>query len=176
MQNSLAWRGSVDENAFKSIAGNVNQVNIASSDAFFYKSGRFNRKRDIQRQLYTKSVEKAKHSRPWLTADFIFNGNGEYKIGTPFGGVIHLGMQNCYSRAKVTFTGAVETPHYILGVTAPEYFDEYLRQAPALSPVLDTENGQLIGPTGEMGTTSYMRQVKRTKSINLLCCGTRFCR
>ncbi len=134
MQNSLAWRGSVDENAFKSIAGNVNQVNIASSDAFFYKSGRFNRKRDIQRQLYTKSVEKAKHSRPWLTADFIFNGNGEYKIGTPFGGVIHLGMQNCYSRAKVTFTGAVETPHYILGSYRTRILRRVSSSGSALSP------------------------------------------
>ncbi len=160
MQNSLAWRGSVDENAFKSIAGNVNQVNIASSDAFFTKADVLTAN-GIFSGSYIQSQWKRQNTRaPWLTADFIFNGNGEYKIGTPFGGVIHLGMQNCYSRAKVTFTGAVETPHYILGVTAPEYFDEYLRQAPGVIAVLDTENGQLIGPTGEMGTTSYMRQVK----------------
>lgn len=83
---------------------------------------------------------------PWIHATFTFSKNGTYTLGTPFGGIMHIAMNNCYSQVKTTFTGAVETPHYILGVTTPEYYDTYLRNAPGVVGVLDTENGQLVGP------------------------------
>ena len=102
-----------------------------------------------------------------MLAEFTFNKDGEYEIGTPMGGIMHLDPKNCYSAVKTTIRGAVETPHYILGSTTPEYFDTYLRNAPGVVGVLDTENGQLISPTGVMGTTTYMRGVK-TEEIDKL--------
>ena len=160
LQNSLAWRGEANNGVFNSITGGYNKVTATTADAYFTKAdvltanGRFD-------CVTNQSQWKSQDTRaPWVNSMFALNGNGEYSIGSAFGGVLHIYPQNCYSRVKVTITGAVETPHYILGVTTPEYFDEYLRQAPGVIAVLDTENGQLIGPTGQMGTNAYMRQVK----------------
>lgn len=87
---------------------------------------------------------------PFMTKTFKFSENKEYKIGTPFGGGMHINVQGTKSAVKLTISGAVETPHYILGVTTPEYFETYLRNAPGLISCLDTENGQLIGPSEQM--------------------------
>ncbi len=169
LQNSLAWRGGANDNVFNSVAGSLSQVKAPTSvDAFFTKADVLTATGNFVGNVSNQSQWNRQNNRaPWVNASFNLNGNGEYKIGTAFGGVLHINMGNCYSHAKVTITGAVETPHYILGVTTPEYFDEYLRQAPGVIAVLDTENGQLIGPTGEMGTTGYMRQVK-TEEVDKL--------
>lgn len=163
VQDSLAWRGGADNNAFNALTGGLNQVTSIDGD----KQQRFFTKADVLvangqlDKVSNQSQWDRQNSRlPWLHAEFTFTENKEYTIGTPFGGAIEIGMENCYSRAKTTFTGAVEMPHYVLGQTTPEYFDEYLRDAPGVIAILDTENGQLIGPTGEMGTAGMMRQVK----------------
>lgn len=163
VQDSLAWRGGADNSAFNEITGGINNVTALDAD----KSQRYFTKADVLvannrlDKVTVQSQWNRQNARlPWLHADFTFTENREYTIGTPFGGLIEISMDNCYSRVKTTFTGAVETPHYILGQTTPEYFDEYLREAPGVIAVLDTENGQLIGPTGETGTSGYMRQVK----------------
>ena len=173
-QNSLAWRGSVNDSAFNAIAGSLGEVKAAPSDAFFIKAdvltahGDFYTYNHGDSTPFLQSQWKRQNARaPWITAEFVFNGNGEYKIGTAFGGVMHINPRNCYSQAKATVTGAVETPHYILGVTTPEYFDEYLRDAPGVIGVIDTENGQLIGPTGEMGTGNYMRRIEKDEADKL---------
>ncbi len=171
VQDSLAWAGGADDATYQSIVGKGNNANGISSHSFFTKADVIvaNGKMVVENETDKKPVSKVTNQSqwnrqngrlPWLHASFTFTENKEYKIGNPFGGALQIGMENCYSRAKVTFTGAVETPHYVLGQTTPEYFDEYLRDAPGVIAILDTENGQLIGPTGEMGTHSYMRQVK----------------
>lgn len=161
-QDSLAWRGGANDAKFNEITGGYNNVTALSIDPYFVKAdvlaanGYFDGYVTNQSQ-WTRQVARA----PWLHGDFYFNGDGEYTIGSAFGGALQIYPQNCYSRVKVTITGAVETPHYILGTTTPEYFDEYLRQAPGVIAIMDTENGELIGPTGEMGTNAYMRQIKK---------------
>ena len=168
LQNSLAWRGGVTENVFNSVTGGYNQVHASSVDAYFVKADVLAATGNFVGNVTNQSQWARQNARaPWITADFVFNGNGEYKVGTAFGGIMHLVMNNCYSRAKVTISGAVETPHYILGVTTPEYFDTYLRNAPGVVAVLDTENGQLIGRTGEMNSNFRMRAVA-TEDIDKL--------
>ena len=165
LQNSLAWRGGLqkDDVIFKSITeGKETPLKSNSVDAYFTKADVLVANNKMTEGEVTNQSQWARqHARaPWVIAEFTLTENKTYTIGTPFGGCIHIGMNNCYSKAKTTFTGAVETPHYILGVTTPQYFDQYLRQAPGVIAVLDTENGELIGYTGEMGTTQYMRRVK----------------
>lgn len=162
VQNTLAWRGDANNAAFNAIAGNIKNVKVTSSkDAYFTKADVLVANGKLDGNVALQPQWARQHwLLPWLSAEFTFTENKEYTIGTPFGGLIEIGMGNCYSRVKTTFTGAVETPHYVLGQTMTDYFDEYLRNAPGVIAVLDTENGQLIGPTGEMGTARYMRQVK----------------
>ena len=173
-QNSLAWRGSADVAAFNALTGGLKNVKTAPSDAFFIQAdvltanGDFFKYNSGDSTPYLQSQWKRQNTRaPWVSAEFVFDGNGEYKIGTAFGGIMHINPRNCYSHAKTTITGAVETPHYILGVTTPEYFDKYLRDAPGVVGVIDTENGQLIGPTGAMGTKAYLRQIKTEEADKL---------
>lgn len=161
VQDSLAWRGGADDAAFNAIAGGIKNVNAVSSDAYFTKADVLVANDKLDKVTLQSQWGRQNARLPWLHANFTFTENKEYTIGTPFGGVIELSMDNCYSRVKTTFTGAVETPHYVLGQTTPEYFDEYLRDAPGVIAILDTENGQLIGPTGETGTTGFMRQAKK---------------
>lgn len=163
-QNSLAWRGGVSDSVFNSITGGLNKVTTHSLDAYFTKADVLVANNKMTEGSVTSQSQwgvKQNNRAPWVISDFTLTENKTYTIGTSFGGALHISMGNCYSRVKTTITGAVETPHYILGVTTPEYFDQYLRQAPGVIAVLDTENGQLIGYTGEMGTTQYMRQVKK---------------
>lgn len=181
LQNSLAWRGQIPNGGAEDINALINGTGYNSvkfldsySDAFFKQadlltiSGNFYKYNTETKPAFLQSQWQRQNARaPWLTYQFNFTENKTYTIGAAFGGVMHIGMGNCYSQVKTTFTGAVETPHYILGSTTPEYFDTYLRQAPGVLAVLDTENGELIGPTGEMGTTNYMRQVK-TEEIDKL--------
>lgn len=180
-QDTLAWRGGVPAGAaedIKSLTGkdNYTGVNYADDAAdYFFKqadlvtvSGNFFKYNSGDSTPFLQSQWKRQNARaPYLNATFTFTENKTYTIGSAYGGLIQIAMNNCYSEVKTTFTGAVETPHYILGVTTPEYFDQYLRQAPGVIAVLDTENGELIGPTGEMGGNFYMRQVK-TEEIDKL--------
>lgn len=163
VQDSLAWVGGANNDAFLALTGNtnVNLIKADTSDAYFKRADVLVANGQMSGNVTHQGQWARQNARlPWLRGEFFFNENKTYTIGNAFGGAIEIGMNNCYSRVKVTITGAVETPHYVLGQTTPEYFDQYLRDAPGVIAVLDTENGQLIGPTGEMGTHSYMRQVK----------------
>ena len=87
---------------------------------------------------------------PCMGSSFEFKGDGEYCIGSIYGGPLYL--QPTSSNVKITITGAVETPYFILGVTTKEEFEQTLRTAPGLIATLDVENGQLIG------LAEYMKQ------------------
>lgn len=165
-QNSLAWRGEAASQG----------TNTTGKDNFFFNADIITAKggfSDANKFSYSETGDVIGHKfiqsqwgrqngrMPWLTAEFTFNQNGTYYIGTPYGGIMHIGMGNTYSKVKTTISGAVETPHYILGVTTPDYFETYLKDAPGVVGVMDTENGQLIGLTGEAGTELYMRQIKK---------------
>ena len=181
MQDTLAWRGGIPSGASSDINNLINGTGYGSvkfldnnSDAFFKQadlvtiSGNFFKYNNGDTTPFLQSQWKRQNGRaPWLYYQFTFTENKTYTIGSAFGGLIQVSLGNCYSKVKTTITGAVETPHYILGSTTPTYFNEYLRQAPGVLAILDTENGELVGPTGEMGTTSYMRQVK-TEEIDKL--------
>lgn len=161
VQDSLAWRGGADDAASNQIAGSLNSVSAISADGYFTKADVLVANNRLDTVSLQGQWDRQNGRLPWLHAEFTFTENKEYTIGTPFGGLIMINMDNCYSRVKTTVTGAVETPHYILGQTTPEYFDEYLRNAPGVIATLDTENGVLIGPTGEMGTSGFMRSVSK---------------
>lgn len=160
VQDSLAWRGGADDASFNAIAGSYGAVKAISSDAYFTKADVLVANNKLDKISLQNQWNNQNARLPWLHARFTLNQNREYTIGTPFGGLMQIGMGNCYSRVKTTITGAVESPHYVLGQTTPEKFDKYLRNAPGVIAILDTENGQLIGPTGEMGTKNFMRQIK----------------
>ena len=172
-QNTLAWLGSIPSDAetdIASVTGGFNTVTFPDSDShtFFKKAdivtaaGNFYKYNNGVTNRFIQSQWARQCARaPWLACSFTFDKDGEYEIGFAFGGLINISPSNCYSNVDITITGAVETPHYILGVTTPEYFDEYLRDAPGVIGAIDTENGQLLGYTGEMGTTGYMRQIKK---------------
>lgn len=171
--NTLAWRGSVSGDALTSIGKNYNNVNYLNntSDYFFKQAdlvtayGKFfDYNRASTSTPFLQSQWARQNARaPWTSCDFTFSENKTYTFGFAFGGLIQINMGTCYSQAKVTITGAVETPHYILGVTSPEYFDTYLKNAPGVIAALDTENGILTGPTGELDNPycNYMRTVKK---------------
>lgn len=172
LQSSLAWRGSTNDADFNAITGGLSSVSAVPTDAFFTKAdvltanGKFfgyatrNDAGGATHPFIHNQYIRQSNKLPWLTAEFVFDADGEYTIGTPFGGIMHINPRNCYSRVKTTFTGAVETPHYILGVTTPQYFEQYLKDAPGVVGVIDTENGQLIGPTYEMGSNKMIRAIK----------------
>ncbi len=174
--SSMGWRGSVpnQDARIKDITGgkSYNQVNYqnSASDYFFKQAdivtagGQFFDCNKGDSQPFLQSQWKRQNARaPWLDCTFTFTENKTYTFGFAFGGLIQISMDRCYSQVKTTITGAVETPHYILGVTTPEYFDTYLRKAPGVIAVLDTENGILTGPTGELDNTylANMRTVKK---------------
>lgn len=163
LQDTLAWRGSAPNTG----------ANTTHKDKFFFDADnttaqgnfgdyfKFNEENELSGHNFIQSQWARQNGRlPYLSANFVFDKNGTYYIGTPCGGIMHINPGNCYSSVKTTITGAVETPHYIWGVTTPEYFDTYLRNAPGVVGAFDTENGQLVGPTFEAGTTGYIRQIK----------------
>lgn len=99
---------------------------------------------------------------PYMGANFKFEDSKTYNIGTPFGGMIHLDVTNTSSSVKLTITGAVEHPHFILGVTSEEYFYEHLKDAPGVGSALDTENGILVG------SDDAFRKIEDVRNIALL--------
>lgn len=168
--NTLAWRGSVSNDALAATGQDYRTVNYhnKTSDYFFKQAdlvtayGKFFDYNNSESSPFLQSQWKRQNARaPWTSCDFIFNENKTYTFGFAYGGLIQINMRNAFSQVKVTITGAVETPHYILGVTTPEYFGTYLKDAPGVIAALDTENGILTGPTGELGNSycNYMRTV-----------------
>lgn len=99
---------------------------------------------------------------PYMQATFTFTENKQYNIGNAFGGIMHINVSKTKSPVKMTISGCVETPHYILGVTTPKYFEEYLRNAPGVQSCLDTENGILIG------NDTPFRQIDDIENLALL--------
>lgn len=174
---SLAWRGSVPAQGTTDISNltngkNYNQVNYANptSDYFFKQAdlvtvaGKFFNYNHGDTTPFLQSQWKRQNARaPWLACTFTLSENKTYTLGFAYGGLLQISMNNCYSNVKTTIKGAVETPHYILGVTTPDYFDTYLRNAPGVMAALDTENGILTGPTGELGNSycANMRNVTK---------------
>lgn len=85
------------------------------------------------------------------TFNFVGTGNGELqevKIGSMYGGPLYVKPTS--SAVDLEITGAVLTPHFVLGVTTVEEFEQQLRDAPGAIATLDVENGQLIGPADAM--------------------------
>ena len=80
---------------------------------------------------------------PCMGSIFDLGQDGVYHIGSIYGGPLYL--QPTDGAVDLVISGAVETPHFILGVTTKEEFEENLRHAPGLIATLDVENGQLIG-------------------------------
>lgn len=90
-------------------------------------------------------IKNQNHRLPLLASSFKLK-NGTNKIGSPFGGLIHIDIGSQQNQnIDMIFTGAVETPYYQLGVSIPEDF-ERLKDAPGVYATLDTENGQLVFP------------------------------
>ncbi len=88
---------------------------------------------------------------PCMGTTFNIVGTGqetEIKIGSMYGGPLYV--KPTTDVVEMEITGAVLTPHFVLGVTTVEDFDEQLRKAPGLIATLDVENGQLIGPAEDM--------------------------
>ncbi len=161
LQNSMAWRSGINGGAITALGCAVRREKDAD-DNYFYNN-------DILAAAAAENPataipaiqihghlagERYQNRLPWIRSRFTFEADGEYTIGSPFGGLLLIDPSNTYNDVKFTIRGAVETPHYVLGVTTPEYFEEYLKEAPGVYSILDTENGQLIGPS------NYMRSVK----------------
>ncbi len=88
---------------------------------------------------------------PCMGTTFTIVGTGEdmeVKIGSMYGGPLHV--KPTQSSVDMEISGALLTPHFVLGVTTVEEFEEELRTAPGLIATLDVENGQLIGPAEDM--------------------------
>jgi len=96
---------------------------------------------------------------PFIQATFTLTENKEYKIACIYGGAVGISCQRTNSPVELIISGCVETPHYILGVTTPDYFEKYLRNAPGLICVLDVEVGQLMGLSSSMRNTDDIEKV-----------------
>lgn len=160
LQNSMAWLSGINTNTISALGCTVKQYSDVNDRYFFNNdiiaAAAAERPSEaipaIQIHGHLSGVRYA-NRLPWIRSHFSFTENKTYTIGSPFGGLIHLDPGTSYDNVKITIRGAVETPHYILGVTTPEYFETYLKDAPGVYSVLDTENGQLLGDA------SYMRNV-----------------
>lgn len=166
--SNLGWRGNAGtelaKNEIKEAGGEFKNDYFTDTDfitasnrfynCFEYKINEKTGEEYLENTLISAQWKRQNNRMPWINGTFEFVENGTYYIGLPFGGIMHINMNNSYSQSKLTITGAVETPHYILGVTTPEYFNEYLRDAPGVIGVIETENGQLIGES------KYLRDTK----------------
>ncbi len=88
---------------------------------------------------------------PCMGTTFTIVGTGnemEVPIGSMYGGPLYI--KPTASMVEMEISGAVLTPHFVLGVTTVEEFEKQLRDAPGLIATLDVENGQLIGPAEAM--------------------------
>ncbi len=95
--------------------------------------------------------ERQNQKVPRMGAEFVITEDGDYSIGSIYGGPLYLKPTD--SCVDLVIEGAVETPHFILGVTTVDEFENHLRKAPGLIATLDVENGQLIGPAKDMAVT-----------------------
>ncbi len=88
---------------------------------------------------------------PCMGTTFNIVGTGEeteVRIGSMYGGPLYI--RPTAGIVEIEIEGAVLTPHFVLGVTTAEEFEQQLREAPGLIATLDVENGQLIGPAEAM--------------------------
>ncbi len=89
---------------------------------------------------------------PCMGTTFTITGDGSEEmtvgIGSMYGGPLYV--KPTETSVDFEITGAVLTPHFVLGVTTVEDFEKYYRNAPGLIATLDVENGQLIGPAEDM--------------------------
>ncbi len=89
---------------------------------------------------------------PCMGTTYTIKGDGSpeqiVEIGSMYGGPLY--MQPTASSVDFTVSGAVLTPHFVLGVTTVKDFNEHYRNAPGLIATMDCENGQLIGPAEGM--------------------------
>ncbi len=88
---------------------------------------------------------------PCMGTTFNIVGTGqdlEVNIGSMYGGPLYVKPTD--SSVELQISGAVLTPHFVLGVTTVDEFEDQLRNAPGLVATLDVENGQLIGPAADM--------------------------
>ena len=89
---------------------------------------------------------------PCMGTTFTITGDGTEEmtvdIGSMYGGPLYV--KPTTSLVDFDITGAVLTPHFVLGVTSVEDFEKDYRDAPGLIATLDVENGQLIGPAVDM--------------------------
>ncbi len=181
MNNSLAWRGNAMNATAVSELRSMGIANPATNDAAFFGNadtlmaggrerfdkffGRDGETNKITSHSFIQSQWNRQNNRaPWISAEFVFTENRTYTIGTAFGGIMHINPRNCYSPVTTTIRGAVETPHYILGVTTPEYYEQYLiseETAPGVYSVIDTENGQLIGKASYMRKNTSAAEVEK---------------
>ncbi len=90
---------------------------------------------------------------------YMSENNREYKIGCIYGGALYIDCSTVSGAVEIEITGCVETPHFILGVTSVDEFENHLRNAPGLLCTLDVENGQLIGPANAMRQTDDILKV-----------------
>ncbi len=133
-----------------------------ANDAFFdaayklCKSGKFYETLDDANQspFISAQVRRQNSRLPMISSQYVIDENGTFTIGSVMGGIITVNLLGAKSEITATFSGAVETPHFILGETTPEYFDKYLRNSAGVVGGIDVENGQLIG------LAEYMRDVK----------------
>ena len=98
---------------------------------------------------------------PCMSTKFEFVGDGEdvmtVKIGSMYGGPLYF--QPTDTPVEMIIKGAVLTPHFVLGVTKIEDFEEHYKNAPGLIATLDCENGQLIGPAQDMRNCDDMEKL-----------------
>ncbi len=157
LQNSMAWLSGHNNRVINDI-GCTEYKSGDSNDNYFYNNDII---ASAAKELPKTTIpaiqihphlagDRYANRLPWIRSYFSFTENREYTIGTPFGGLLYIDPGTSYDKVKITVRGAVETPHYILGVTTPEYFDTYLRNAPGVFSAMDTENGQLLGPSAAM--------------------------
>lgn len=173
LNNTMAWRGSnyngaaASEKLSAMSGGSALPLKGTGSEAFFTNAdaltagGYFF---DFGSNFVQSQWNRQNNRAAWTSAEFVFTENKEYTIGTHFGGIMHINPGNCYSSVKTTIRGAVETPHYILGVTTPEYYEKYLvskETAPGVYAVIDTENGQLIGKADYMRQNTHPDEVEK---------------
>ena len=143
-QQSIAW--AVDFNTFDRLI--IEESKKATPD---YESLPV----DVHNHIKSLDSEIA-----YQMAKFSFTENErEYKIGAIYGGLLHIDCSRISSPVEIEITGCVETPHFILGVTSVDEFENYLRNAPGLLCALDVEIGQLVGPANAMRQTDDILKV-----------------
>ena len=169
-QDSLGYDGSIPDADQAAVNSDPTYKNLSSTERYF---------RYWDKKLIEEAVAAKKEGRspeydklafnlmpqwrdqnqkvPCMGNIYDFEHDGEYQIGSIYGGPLYL--QPTDGTVDLVITGAVETPHFILGVTTKEEFETYLREAPGPIATLDVENGQLVGFSEYMAKTDDIEKV-----------------